>query len=49
MKKTIRTLTVMVMAILVPTIATIPAMAAGFDFETAIAEFSSSNMNTFTL
>ena len=49
MKKTIRTLTVMVIAILMLTIASIPAMAAGFDFETAIAEFSSNNMNTFTL
>ena len=49
MKKTIRTLTVMVMAILMLTIATIPALAAGFDFETAIAEFKSTPLNTIAL
>ena len=49
MKKTIRTLTVMMIAVLMLTITTIPALAAGFDFETAIAEFSSNSLNTFTL
>lgn len=49
MKKTIRTLTVMVIAVLLLTIATIPALAAGFDFETAIAEFKSTPLNTIAL
>ncbi|MBR5022629.1 MAG: hypothetical protein IKY18_05470 [Oscillospiraceae bacterium] len=35
MKKTVRTLTVLVMAVLMLTISTIPAMAANFDSETA--------------
>lgn len=46
MKKTIRTLTVMVMAILLLTIATIPALATGFDFKTAIDNFTESSLNT---
>lgn len=49
MKKTIRTLTVMAMAILMLTIAAIPALAAGFDFETAISKFQSTPLNTITL
>ena len=49
MKKAVRTLTVMVIAILVLTMATIPALAAGFDFETAIAEFKSTPLNTIAL
>ena len=49
MKKTIRTLTVMVIAVLMLIIATIPALAAGFDFDTAIAEFKSTPLNTIAL
>ena len=49
MKKAVRTLTVMVIAILVLIMATIPALAAGFDFETAIAEFKSTPLNTIAL
>ncbi len=49
MKKTIRTLTVMAMAIWLLTVAAIPALAEGFDFETAIAEFKSTSLNTIAL
>jgi ABC-type transport system involved in cytochrome bd biosynthesis fused ATPase/permease subunit len=40
MKKTVRTLTVLVMAVLMLTISTIPAMAAGFDSETSNNEIT---------
>lgn len=49
MKKTIGTLTIMVIAIIVLTVAAIPALAVGFDFETAIAEFKSTPLNTIAL
>ena len=49
MKKTVRTLTVMVMVVLMLTIVTIPALATGFDFETATAKFNSTPLNTFAL
>lgn len=50
MKKTLRTLIMMVMAVLLLTAATIPALAAeGFDFESALEDFVSSKLNTYTL
>lgn len=49
MKKIITTITVMVIATLMLSMMSFTAMAAGFDFDTAISEFSSTSLNTTTL
>ena len=49
MKKTIKTLVVMVMAVIMLTASAIPALASDFDFATSISAFKSNSNNTFTL
>lgn len=49
MKKSIRTLTILIMAILLLVVAAMPVLAASFDFEAAIADFVETPLNTKTL
>lgn len=49
MKTTIRTITAMILVTMLLCVAALPALAAGYDFETAISEFAPTSFNTFTL
>lgn len=49
MKKPLKTLLSVVAVVILITAISIPVLATGFDFDTAIAEFSSNSLNTFAL
>ena len=49
MKKMMRTLGILAMVVLMLAAMAMPAMAAGFDFDSEISEFVSDELNTFEL